>query len=127
MLDLSRGRQSVICLGHPFGEAAAGGAPEAAPHAIGPAQTGPQCTSSGQKQTKVERSVWLLCGQVSCCSCRAIVGLLDMAEDAVLVEIVDRVATITLNRPETRNTLNREMRSTLPRVVVGSVTSRQSM
>ena len=37
--------------------------------------------------------------------------------DVVLVEVTDRVATITLNRPESRNALSRELLRTLPRVV----------
>ena len=37
--------------------------------------------------------------------------------DAVLVEIVDGVATITLNRPEARNALNRAVRRRLPAVI----------
>jgi enoyl-CoA hydratase len=40
-----------------------------------------------------------------------------MANDVVLVEVADRVATITLNRPEARNALNAELRSAIPRVV----------
>lgn len=37
--------------------------------------------------------------------------------DEVLVEIDDRVAVITLNRPDQRNALNRAVRSQLPRAV----------
>jgi enoyl-CoA hydratase len=36
----------------------------------------------------------------------------------IKIEIVDRVAVVTLNRPEARNALNREIRSTLPRVML---------
>lgn len=39
-----------------------------------------------------------------------------MAEDVVLVEVADRVATITLNRPEVRNALSGALRSALIRV-----------
>lgn len=34
--------------------------------------------------------------------------------DLVLVEVADAVATVTLNRPEARNALNRELRKALP-------------
>jgi enoyl-CoA hydratase len=34
--------------------------------------------------------------------------------DVVLVEVADRVATVTLNRPEARNALNRDVRRALP-------------
>jgi enoyl-CoA hydratase len=36
-----------------------------------------------------------------------------MAEDVVLVEVADRVATMTLNRPEVRNALNAQLRATI--------------
>ncbi len=36
-----------------------------------------------------------------------------MAEDVVVVEVVDRVATMTLNRPEVRNALNGELRTAI--------------
>jgi enoyl-CoA hydratase len=35
----------------------------------------------------------------------------------VLVEVADRVATVTLNRPDARNALNRDLRRALPRAV----------
>ncbi len=38
-------------------------------------------------------------------------------EPVVLVEVTDRVATITLNRPEARNALNRELRSAVPATI----------
>ena len=41
-----------------------------------------------------------------------------MAEDVVLVEIADRVATMTLNRPEVRNALNAELRNAIVRVAL---------
>lgn len=41
-----------------------------------------------------------------------------MAEDVVLVESVDRVATMTLNRPEVRNALNAELRNAIVRVAL---------
>src|ERR1044071_778045 len=34
--------------------------------------------------------------------------------DIVLVDISDRVATVTLNRPDARNALNRDLRKALP-------------
>jgi len=37
--------------------------------------------------------------------------------DEVLVEVADGVATITINRPEARNALNRAVRSALPKTV----------
>ena len=37
--------------------------------------------------------------------------------DEVLVEVADGVATITINRPEARNALNRAVRSALPKAV----------
>jgi enoyl-CoA hydratase len=40
-----------------------------------------------------------------------------MAEDVVLVEVVERVATITLNRPGQRNALNRAVRRALPAAI----------
>ena len=36
-----------------------------------------------------------------------------MAEDVVVVEVVDRAATMTLNRPEVRNALNGELRTAI--------------
>src|SRR5262245_56125120 len=38
----------------------------------------------------------------------------------VLVEVSDRIATITLNRPEARNALNRDVRRELPRAVAAA-------
>jgi enoyl-CoA hydratase len=38
-------------------------------------------------------------------------------QDVVLVDISDRVATITLNRPEQRNALNRHVRKALPEAI----------
>jgi enoyl-CoA hydratase len=40
-----------------------------------------------------------------------------MTDDVVLTHIEDRIATITLNRPEARNALNRAVRTRLPAVV----------
>jgi enoyl-CoA hydratase/carnithine racemase len=40
-----------------------------------------------------------------------------MAEDVVLLEVVERVATITLNRPGQRNALNRAVRRALPAAI----------
>jgi len=39
------------------------------------------------------------------------------SDDVVLVEVADRVATITLNRPDARNALNRDVRRALPKAV----------
>lgn len=38
-------------------------------------------------------------------------------DDAVLLDVTDRIATITINRPEARNALNRAVRNALPRLV----------
>src|SRR3954467_3953757 len=40
-----------------------------------------------------------------------------MSSDVVLVEVADRVAVITLNRPEARNALNRDVRRRLPAAI----------
>ncbi len=40
-----------------------------------------------------------------------------MSDDVVLVEVADRVAVITLNRPEARNALNRAVRKALPAAI----------
>ena len=40
-----------------------------------------------------------------------------MSTDVVVVEISDRVATVTLNRPEARNALNRTVRRALPEAI----------
>ena len=40
-----------------------------------------------------------------------------MSDDVVLVDIADRVAVITLNRPEQRNALNRYVRKALPEAI----------
>jgi enoyl-CoA hydratase len=37
-----------------------------------------------------------------------------VASDVVLTEVADRIATITLNRPQSRNALNAELRAALP-------------
>ena len=42
--------------------------------------------------------------------------------EPVLVEVADRVAVITLNRPEARNALNRAVRKALPRPRSSAVT-----
>ena len=38
--------------------------------------------------------------------------------DVVLVEVADEVATVTLNRPEARNALNRDLRRAIPKALV---------
>ncbi len=40
-----------------------------------------------------------------------------MAEPVILIDVSDRVATITLNRPEARNALNSELRRALPQAI----------
>jgi enoyl-CoA hydratase len=40
-----------------------------------------------------------------------------MTADVVLIDVADRVATITLNRPEARNALNRAVRKALPAAI----------
>ena len=40
-----------------------------------------------------------------------------MSDDVVLVDVAERVATITLNRPEARNALNRAVRKALPAAI----------
>jgi enoyl-CoA hydratase len=40
-----------------------------------------------------------------------------MSDEVVLVDIADRVATITLNRPDQRNALNRNVRKALPEAI----------
>jgi enoyl-CoA hydratase len=40
-----------------------------------------------------------------------------MSDDTVLVDVADGVATITINRPEARNALNRAVRRALPKAV----------
>ena len=39
------------------------------------------------------------------------------SDDVVLVEVADRVATVTLNRPSQRNALNRELQRRIPDVI----------
>lgn len=41
----------------------------------------------------------------------------DKVADVVLVDVADRVATVTLNRPEARNALNRDLRRAIPQTV----------
>lgn len=41
-----------------------------------------------------------------------------MHEQVVLLEVADRIATITLNRPEKRNALNRAVRTALPAAIL---------
>ena len=38
--------------------------------------------------------------------------------DVVLVEVADRIGTVTMNRPEARNALNAELRSALPKAML---------
>jgi enoyl-CoA hydratase len=40
-----------------------------------------------------------------------------VSEDVVLVEVVERIATVTLNRPKARNALNRDVRRALPKAM----------
>ena len=40
------------------------------------------------------------------------------SDDAVLLDVSERIATITINRPEARNALNRAVRNALPRIVI---------
>jgi enoyl-CoA hydratase len=40
-----------------------------------------------------------------------------LSTDVVLVEVADRIATVTLNRPEARNALNRAVRRALPEAI----------
>ena len=40
-----------------------------------------------------------------------------MADPVLLIDVSDRVATITLNRPDARNALNRELRQALPQAI----------
>src|SRR3954462_6286850 len=37
--------------------------------------------------------------------------------DVVLTDVSDRIGTVTMNRPEARNALNADLRSTLPKVL----------
>ena len=40
-----------------------------------------------------------------------------MADDVILVEVADRVAVVTLNRPEARNALNPALTAALPEAI----------
>src|SRR5258708_31197893 len=40
-----------------------------------------------------------------------------VSDDVVLVDVADRVAVITINRPEARNALNRHVRKALPAAI----------
>src|SRR3954470_2173023 len=40
--------------------------------------------------------------------------------EVVLVDVTDRVATVTLNRPESRNALSRDLRRELPKAVAAA-------
>ena len=46
-----------------------------------------------------------------------------MSDDVLLVEVADRIATVTMNRPQSRNALNRE----LPRTAKSVNTTRKRM
>ena len=41
-----------------------------------------------------------------------------MPDDVLLIEVADRVATITLNRPQARNALNADLRRSIPKAVL---------
>jgi enoyl-CoA hydratase len=40
-----------------------------------------------------------------------------VSDDVVVIEVADRIATVTLNRPEARNALNRAVRRALPKAI----------
>ena len=40
-----------------------------------------------------------------------------MSEDVILVDVADRVAVVTLNRPESRNALNPALTAALPETI----------